>query len=77
MSSPPKFVSITGAKERYHASHAGLYRTFALLVAQGKVPVRKLGRKSLVDVQVMDEHYDSLPAATIKPAKTTADASSV
>jgi hypothetical protein len=42
---------------------------FYRLAGDGKVRIVKFGRRSLVDVEYSDRHFDNLPEAKIKPDK--------
>jgi hypothetical protein len=64
----PRWISVNGGCVRYDSSRGGLYNTVAELLAQGKKAAIKKGRRTLLDVQVLDEHYANLPAAELKPS---------
>jgi hypothetical protein len=61
-------IKDTCARHNCHRTH--LYK----LSGEGKVLVKKNGRRILVVVASADAHFDSLPTARIKPTKRGAPA---
>lgn len=65
----PIHLSIKGTCERHNCNRTYLYE----LAGEGKILLRKSGRRTLVDVASADAHFASLPHAQIKaPAVTSA-----
>jgi hypothetical protein len=63
-----RYIDFNGGCLRWNSSRGALYNTVAELLAQGKKAAIKKGRRTLLDVQVLDEHYANLPAAELKTA---------
>ncbi len=66
----PRWIDFNGGCVRWNSSRGALYNTVAELLAQGKKAAIKKGRRTLLDVPILDEHYTNLPAAELKtPSK--------
>lgn len=69
MSSPtPINVTISGGKARWGVGRSTLYRD----AGDGKIVMRKSGKRTLIDVASGDAYYGNLPVAKIKAPRGTA-----
>jgi hypothetical protein len=62
----PRFIDFDGGCVRWNTSRGALYSTVAKLLAQGIKAAIKDGRRTKLDVPILDEHYANLPAAELK-----------
>jgi hypothetical protein len=58
-------ITVPHACARHDTSRSYLYR----LAGEGKIIMRKHGRRTLVDVESLDKYFTSLPVAKIKPCR--------
>ena len=63
VTTPRRAISITNFGETYGPSRSTTYE----LIAQGKITARKIGRKTVIDVESADRWFASLPEADIRP----------
>lgn len=56
-----RFITVKEAKAVIPASHDKIYK----LIKEGRLEVRKLGRRTLISVESINRLHDSLPRAAI------------